>query len=176
MITKPAHITAKTRKPAMTAEEKKALATAKKQANLSIQGRCQFKATGRVLIQIEDRNDKTPETFHTTLINGKVTSCINIATGETCEGRRWSGHCCHGDRALQYEVTREAELAEAAIIESSDLAEMAKHNDVQAHVEDSIRSGALSWAEQQRAARATMSDDERAEQLLALGERRWMAA
>lgn len=34
----------------------------------------------------------------------------------------------------------------------------------------------LSWAEQQRQARAEMTADEQREQLLALGDRRWMAA
>ena len=125
----------KSRKPAMSAEERKAAATAKKQSNLSIQGRCQFKATGHILIQIEDRNGKAPETFHTTVINGKVTSCINTATGETCDGRHWSGHCCHGDRALQYEATRLEELHGAAVAAPLVLGESFAQ-DVEQHAED----------------------------------------
>jgi hypothetical protein len=83
--------------------EKKAKRAAKKQANLRVLGRAQFKATGAVLIGIEDRNGKRPERFHLTLINGRVMSCLNAETGNSCDGRKWSGHCCHETRAMQYE-------------------------------------------------------------------------
>src|SRR5690348_10371684 len=94
--------------------EKKAAAEAKKQSNLRVLARAHFKATGAVLIGIEDRNGKQSAIYHVTIIAGKITGCHNAATGEECSGRYWSGHCCHETRVLSYEARRAEELAGAA--------------------------------------------------------------
>lgn len=151
---------------------KKAKHAAKKQANLRVLGRAQFKKSGAILIGIEDRNGKEPVVMHVTINSkGKVTSCLNPETGEACDARYWSGHCCHGDRALQYEAARtdvqssaeehdmiEPEQQLAATILGEQFAQ-----DIEPHVVDSIESGEGDWIDQQRAAWAKMTPEQKRE-------------
>lgn len=146
--------------------------TTTKQSNpLQFVARCQFKNNAHAVLYAIQSAEKR---YTVTLVDGRVTGCQ--CGDEQCPSYKFRGTCKHAERALALECERDAQLAEAATIVAEVLPEMAKHNDVQVHVEDSVRSGELSWAEQQHVARAAMTADEREEQLLALGERRWMAA
>lgn len=138
---------------------KKAAAEAKKQAALTIIGRAQFKATGAVLVGIEDHRGKQSAIYHVTIIAGKITGCHNAATGEECSGRRWSGHCCHETRVLSYELAREVQLADAAAIAPALLGEQFA-GDLPAHIDDELR-GQDDPIDAERAAWAKMSPDER---------------
>lgn len=127
---------------------KKAAAEAKKQSCLTIIGRAQFKATGTVLFGVEDRRGKAPVIMHLTMIDGRITSCVNAATGESCSGHHWSGHCCHETRVLAYESERAEQLHEAAIVAPLVLSESFAE-DLPAHVEDEVRTQAQREAEQE---------------------------
>jgi hypothetical protein len=104
-------MTTTTRKPRMTDEEKRAIAHAKKLASLTILGRATFKATGAQLYAVQSGE----KTYHVTRIAGRVRSCVDAETGETCQARYYgSNHCCHGEVVDMLEAQRESELATAA--------------------------------------------------------------
>lgn len=96
--------------------------------------RAQFKATGVVLYGVQSGEN----TYHVTICAGHVTGCRNSATGEGCKGFYFNGTCKHSDYTMSLEAARTEQAHEA---EQVVLAEMVAHDDVTAHVEDSIRSG-----------------------------------
>lgn len=151
-----------TRKHRMTDDEKRARREAKKQSNLTILGRATFKATGAVLFGIEDRNDKQPVIMHMTLIAGKVTGCHNATTGEECDGRHWSGHCCHETRVLAYEAQRQHELATAEQVAPLVVGD-AFNSDLNAHVEDEMAAPADPWTDESYDPFAGMTKEQKRE-------------
>jgi hypothetical protein len=70
--------------------------------------RATFKATGAVLYGVKSINLKTSveSIYHLTVLAGKVRGCHDSATGETCSGWHYRGHCCHSDYVAQLEAAR----------------------------------------------------------------------
>ena len=98
--------------------------------------RAQFKATGAILYGVQGGEN----TYHVTIIKGRVTGCCNATTGEDCKGFHFAGHCKHSDYAAQLEAARTEQVHEAAQVAPAILGEQFAA-DLPAHVEDSIHSG-----------------------------------
>lgn len=133
------------------ANDKKAAAHEKKLASLTITAKATFKATGAQLYAVES----SEKTYHVTRIAGRVRSCIDAETGETCQARYYGAdHCCHGDAVEMLEAAREQavtapaqaqeELAVAEQVAAEVMPELAA--DVVAHVEDELSSQQAAWA------------------------------
>lgn len=105
----------------------------KAQNELHYIARAQFKATGAILYGVRSGEN----TYHVTIIKGRVTGCCNATTGEDCKGFTYGkGQCKHAKYVLGLENERVVAEQVAEL-----LPEMAAHDDVQPHVTDSIESG-----------------------------------
>lgn len=128
--------TAKVRKPRMTDEEKqvraaekKAAAHAEKLDSLVVLGRATFKATGAQLYAVQSGE----KTYHVTRIAGRVRSCVDAVTGETCKARYYGAdHCCHSEVVEMMEAKRSEELT----------------SDMSAHVVDTLAAPADPWTDE----------------------------
>ena len=95
-----------------TATRKSAEKKAEKLASLTIIGRATFKSNGAVLFGVRSGE----KVYHLTLIAGKIRSCVDAATGESCKAHQYRGTCCHEERVMLYEAKRQQELDGAAAV------------------------------------------------------------
>lgn len=109
---------------------------------LHLVARATFKATNATLYAIRSQD----KVYHVTVLAGRVTSCVNSATGDTCQGWHYTGKCRHADFVVAFEnehgaleAKKQAQIAVAEtvapLIVGPEFAE-----DLPAHIDDELAS------------------------------------